>query len=226
MVRAILTGQKTQTRRILKPQPELLQLYEWRGKVLHDSEYRHWCWNGHVGADNWDNITTQLAPHLRWKAGDRLWVRETCRAEELDGGQGGVRYLADDTFLPIESTREAADDWVKMFHYRGRGAGRVGNPVGSIHVPRWASRITLAVTAVRVERLQDITEEAAQAEGIYWSKIQDGWCSGRNGCETVDYHAAWATRSFEKLWEAINGAGSWDANPWVAVVAFDRVPNG
>jgi len=75
----------------------------------------------------------------------------------------------------------------------------------SIHMPQWASRITLAVEAVRVERLQDIGEADACAEG--WPKDENG---------PIVWHSA--------LWDTINGAGSWDANPWVSVTTFRRVP--
>lgn len=84
----------------------------------------------------------------------------------------------------------------------------------SIHMPRWASRITLEVTGVRIERLQDISEADARAEGIEQSERTGGWLPGN--CAAPE----WA---FRELWESINGAGSWNANPWVWVVEFRRI---
>jgi len=93
----------------------------------------------------------------------------------------------------------------------------------SIHMPRWASRITLRVTAVKVERLQDISEADAKAEGVYWSERFEGWTSGAGADESCDYHGSNPVTAYSKLWERINGPGSWDANPWVAAYSFERI---
>jgi len=155
MVRAILEGRKTQTRRIVKPQP----LRDRGVMAFNDGEH----------------------PQMRCpygKPGDRLWVRETwCPDVE----PYTFRYKADGD-EPLERWRP------------------------SIHIPRWASRITLEVVSVRVERLQNISEDDALAEGITLVE---------RGTSPVD--------QFNKLWESINGPGSWEANPWVWVVEFKRI---
>jgi len=101
MVKALLDGRKTQTRRIMKPQPDHRQHYEWKGKVLHDSEYRVWCWKNHIGVDNWENITQQIGsacPH--GQVGDLLYVRETLTAESYASkGWSDIYYKADNSEL-------------------------------------------------------------------------------------------------------------------------------
>lgn len=160
--------------------------------------------------------------------GDRLWVRETSRAHELTDkeaeadtfgvierlglevppcGLDGVVYAADNAFREIENSREASERWMKMNAYRGMQ----GATVPAIHMPRWASRITLEVTGVRVERLQDISEADARAEGC------DAYLAEES--PAIDQ----ARMDYANLWESINGPGSWDLNPWVWVVGFKRV---
>ncbi len=208
MVRAILDGSKSQTRRIMKPQPDD---------------------DGHVTVGE---IGTSLGvAYLRGERGgqclrvpcpygfpgSRLWVRETCRAEELPSGLDspetlGVRYLADDCFIPIGNTPESGDVWLDLRYY-GKRASPVApvKTVPAIHMPRWASRITLEITGIRVERLQDISEADALAEGIDPKFPPD---------EQV---ANAARMRYADIWESINGPGSWAANPWVWVVEFRRV---
>ena len=206
MVRAILAGQKTVTRRVIKPQPEFGV-----GRYAQD---------GAPGEIDWvlldkdgDAIDSQLrCPY--GKPGDELYVRETARAEELKCGQDGVRYAADDAFVPIENTRQAGDDWLKMHNY----AGRKGAWVPSILTPRWASRIRLTVTEVRVERVQDISAEDAFAEGV--DTYREGAPTGAFG----EYRVT-PKRAFEQLWRSINDASkgcAWDLNPWVWCVRFER----
>jgi len=125
--------------------------------------------------------------------GDRLWVRETWAAPHSEDGRPPRAIQCDQMrihYLASES----------------RG-GLVWRP--SIHMPRWSSRITLQVTAVRVERLQNISEADAMAEGVKNSLHLTG---GR-----------FARENFEHLWWTINGEGSWEANPWVWVVEFKRL---
>lgn len=167
MVRAILNGTKTQTRRIVKPQPVHI---DGLGTVMNPSV-----------------ITGNSCKH--GKPGDTLWVRETWahRALRVSGpeGYGCPVFRADDVDRRLPSgPYNRVDRW---------------RP--SIHMPRWASRITLQITAVRVERLQDISEEDAIAEGVEFG----------------------AKESYRTLWDSINGAGAWDANPWVWVIEFKRV---
>lgn len=182
MVRAVLSGAKTQTRRIVKP--------------LHMAT---------VDAEQFPILA--MCPY--GSPGDQLWARETCRAEAIgDEGLCGVRYVADGQFMPIANTREASDRWVQLYWYRGME----GATVPPIHMPRWASRITLEITDVRVERLQDISEADAKAEGV---SMPDG---------TPTPPDFWSyQQEFRHLWEQINGPGSWDANPWVWAISFRRI---
>lgn len=187
LVRAILTGQKTVTRRALK--------------------LPHGFWE--------TSATGELVPIPTncpyGKPGDQLWVRETWVADAQ------VDAVAPRDLSQGEPIRYPADGVVRQTGCAMITPGK-GRP--SIHMPRWTSRILLEITAVRIERLQDITEEQARAEGI-----TDGGCHncGNNepcGCECPSPSAV---DSFYHLWNEINGAGAWEANPWVWVVEFKRV---
>jgi hypothetical protein len=192
MVRAIMAGTKTQTRRIVKPQPEAQNTvyppppdgeWLWRHKKL-DAGY---C---HTNGDAMLRLMRPLCPY--GVRGDRLWVRETWAPLTK-----GYAYRAD----PIWNA-PPADRW---------------HP--SIHMPRVASRITLEITGVRVERLQDISEADARAEG---SPCVDE-ASGREVLFPDESRCGTFKLGYRCLWESINGRGSWDANPFVWVVHFHRV---
>ena len=168
MVRAILDGRKTQTRRVIKSRYK--DSFGWgAAKPLilgsqEDFDARYRCPYG--------------------KRGDKLWVREACYVESTGTANGYGRhilYRATDQDAPVSK-------WTP-----------------SIHMPRWASRITLEVESVRVERLQDISAKDAIAEGC------------------CDPTSSTPKRAFEWLWESINGPGSWEANPWVWVVEFRKL---
>lgn len=213
MVRAILAGDKTQTRRILKF-PHQNPLGEWE-PITIGGEHGGRTASGEKIPEQGGIFHTRtgeglMCPH--GQPGDRLWVRETCLAEELDDGSDGVRYAADDAFVHIRAGAAEAEAWHKLFNYRGQQ----GAVVPSIHMPRWASRILLEITGVRVERLQDISDADAFAEGpMSWAQEQDTPIKDLNGGDD--------RIAFMALWESINGAGSWDANPWVWVVEFRRI---
>lgn len=205
MVSAILDGTKTQTRRVVKPQPYI-------------DEMGNACWNGSNFGQSADKV-----PHFQGlaspipssktkrihcpygKPGDRLWVRETFAYSVIDP-EG----------LPPGDDPENYDIIYRAAYQEGGGwRDGEGNPIKapwkpSIHMPRWASRITLLVTGVRVERLQDISEADAIAEGAQWSAC--------GGPQKGSYKAGYA-----QLWESINGTGSWPANPWVWVIEFEVV---
>jgi hypothetical protein len=224
MVRALLDGRKTMTRRVLTPAnakfgsaPREFWAHADFAKartdgVLSSGMYLHVpCHSDEdknqniVGVDcfrcdemGWSTTVHRLWPKV--KAGDRFWVRESCRAEELSSDNSdGVRYLADDAWRQIEDRQEAADQWIDLFHYRGNSGGNVGKIAPPIHMPRWASRLTLTVTGVKVERLAEISEEDAMAEGMT---------------------GATPTSQFADLWRALHGPDAWAANPWVCVVSF------
>ena len=190
MVRSILEGRKTQTRRIVK-----LKRHD-GFEVGPNYEGEHWPVRG-----------GDRMPCPYGKPGDRLWVREKSRVASVttgnrawysldyaDGGGSGV--------IP----GEIPGKWFPEMSHNIDGSIR-WKP--SIHMPRWASRITLEITGVRVERLQDISEADAIAEGVEC-------CSGWIG------HAGEPRRIFCDLWKSINGAESWAANSWVWVVEFRR----
>ncbi|WP_422047504.1 hypothetical protein [Rosenbergiella metrosideri] len=140
MVRAILDGRKAQTRRIISPQPELTERsgFSWKGALF--------------GAGSDDRETNRNFAHCRCplgKVGDRLWVRETCYAtRSTPHGIRAVAYPADNEIKIIEYADQHIEKWGTLFHYRNGD----GQKVPSIHMPRWASRITLEITDIRVER--------------------------------------------------------------------------
>lgn len=146
-------------------------------------------------------VAAELCPY--GAPGDRLWVRETWAAPHFFDGHA-----------PSAITRDA------HIHFAAseKRGGLLWRP--SIHMPRWASRITLDVTGVRVERVQEISHEDAIAEG----------CAGHDWVASSPYIAGPHTdagelpdEEFQRLWSAINGPESWAANPWVWVVEFRRI---
>lgn len=170
MVRAILDGRKSQTRRIIKPQPPA---------------------DGIVPNSCGSHISTFRCPH--GQVGDLLWVRESWRPihdrlSECTGPED-IRFAAS-----VSEAEWATSKW---------------RP--SIHMPRWASRITLRVTGVRVERLCDISPDDAAAEG--WPGPD----------ESNSIHSAYPIAWYARLWEEINGRGSWDTKTWVWIISFERV---
>lgn len=180
MIRALLEGRKTQTRRVVKPQPIAKKLAgSGRGACITDTG-------------------SGIVVHCPYgQPGDLLWVREGFRSKRVDKLPGDVIYRADH---PDAS------------HVPGM-YGRPWKP--SIHMPRWASRLTLRITDVRVERVQDVSEADAEAEGARAAFSYPGWA----GVSSQPLYR-WG---FHELWESINGPESWDANPWVWVVQFEVI---
>lgn len=196
MIRAILAGAKTQTRRLVKPNPHKVD----GGVPFTDAP----AW-----AHAEPGSAVMRCPY--GVRGDRLWVREAhafsaCDPEGRnwrdDPGNWDVIYRAD-LAQPAGGWRDA-DGNVVPAPWRP-----------SIHMPRWASRITLEVTAVRVEQLQEISYDDAKAEGAeFWRN--DGALTELPPCSAHRYE-------FEDLWTSIYGADSWNANPWVWAVSFRRL---
>lgn len=227
MIRALLAGTKTQTRRILK--------------VPHENPLGKWevlPWGGPNGGRTRDGKTVpyqNVIGHTRTgeiiacpygQPGDRLWVRETWRIGE-DVGEGWSLDSEPGDLHLIYDADGARDYRSFPEDYRWPSNGKVvhnseGTPdhwisygsFPSIFLPRWASRITLEITAVRVERLQDISEADARAEGCTGHWVEEAPAADQ------------ARFDYRELWEQINGPGSWDANPWVWVVSFKRVKGG
>lgn len=193
MVRALLDGRKTNTRRlpsirghrsISEFQRSTTDGYDW---TFRDAQKR------------WHDLThDDLMRRLKWQIGDRLWVREAFRGargyEGLPPAKWGNK--------PVWYCADGDPDPRTWWHLSSRARP-------SIHMPRWASRLTLTVTDVRVQRLQDISEEDARAEG--WP-----------GPETdLGYPIIEPRKWFAGLWDALHGPGAWDANQWVVAITFD-----
>jgi hypothetical protein len=217
MVRALLEGRKTQTRRVIAQQPANgwdFDVPPQFGRIAspHPKKGRFGVFI-RLGIGT-DFQSFDLIPSPYGMPGDRLWVRETCRADELDSGHDGVRYPADGAFRPIEDSLDAATRWIGLNAYRGQK----GATVPAIHMPRWASRITLEITGVRAERLQSITESDARAEGVTIEEHHmHGYCAGSYRPPSI--------RAFHYLWDSLNAARGhgWNVNPWVWVVEFKRI---
>lgn len=194
MVRAMLDGSKTQTRRVVKPQPYIDQM----GNA---------CWNGHNFGQS-----AQGVPHIKQLAspfpssktkrvycpygipGDQLWVRETWWHDEEDNA---IIYRADPKSSIVDMNKH--ETGLAKYNWRP-----------SIFMPRCASRITLEITRVRVEPLQNISDADSLAEGVYPT--------------STGLYPGSPRTAYQQLWESINGPGSWDANPWVWVIEFKGLP--
>lgn len=224
MVRAILSGTKTQTRRIVKCPPATS---DWVVSPERDGKWWPTDGSDYVG----DGIACPYgAP------GDRLWVRETWRTaidlDRLSPAQICDKCIDAGYPKPWAPLKYADDVEVNRFGLRGLGDAW-GKARASIHMPRWASRITLEITGVRVERLHAITDADAIAEGARrFVDIPDPSPYKRGPRWSMESPAStdeclgsprWA---FANLWIKINGQWSWDANPWVWVVEFRRVDAG
>lgn len=221
MVRQILSGNKTQTRRIIKNVPpdcdRVLKACDNSGEYKFFSRMSY---GSMLAKTKWFKC-----PY--GKPGDRLWVRETWKYYDwTEEGEPWIKYGANEGIsltkdIPEEWWDKVWDTWADLsapdnFKINSRAADRKWRP--SIFMPRWASRITLEIVDVRVERLQEISRADAKAEGFL---------PGMNGLEK------WAGRTygnaqlaFEACWKDINGkkpGRAWEDNPWVWVIEFRRI---
>lgn len=202
MVRAILDGRKHQTRRVLKPQPEAD-----RGGMVR------FCEGGWFAPHVIEAAMATAGIRPRYARGDRLWVREG-----LEIGQWGTvwQYRADAAPIRLMRDDPRAPAMIAWAHHQER------DRIPSIHMPRWASRITLEVTNVRAERLQEISGEDAIAEGIDPAPHRCGCERCAMTAELCPATASSLIMEFAALWQSIHGPGAWEANPWVVAVSFRR----
>jgi hypothetical protein len=242
MVRALLDGSKTQTRRVLKKQPyisrtnppqfsdiEVGDIFIFpdyfpttpvRGSVIAECKS--------IGTYHCMGQREFAEKHSPYGVpGDRLWVRETWHAH-WGPPTPGARIVTDAAVRQQDgSIAQASADEPLSVHYAADTAsdapfGRKWKP--SIHMPRWASRITLEVTGVRVERLQSISDEDARAEGTP-CYVCDRALDGDGDADCHCFHRQASASDFRILWDSLNaerGYG-WDINPWVWCISFRRV---
>ncbi len=235
MIRALLAGTKTQTRRVMKSQPYSNGFHFDGQDILCHNDYLPPSAmlmdvrsgnNSYTDSDVESRGFVGHCPH--GQPGDLLWVRETWAKEEteeeiIDADTGpsgcyhttyrwihyratphkGYRVLPDR--VPVTHLHESQPD----------SASTIKRWKPAIHMPRYASRLTLRLTAVRVERLQEISADDAFAEGIDSTLVTSSPWIGH--CAPAEVHA------YAALWESINGAGSWAANPWVWCLSFNVI---
>lgn len=209
MVRALLDGRKTQTRRVVKLRghrtlsefgPSDTNGYHWH---FRDSEKR---WHDYRHDD--------LLKRLPYQSGDRLWVREAWRTADAYDDLPPRDLSGESTVWYESDGKIQAWGWTET--------GQSGRYRHARFMPRWASRLTLTVTDVRVQRLQDISEGDAIAEGIEpYSGIDPDCCGYLNYLNNSE-DGWWLApiQSFRTLWNSINGPEAWDADPWVDAYTF------
>lgn len=253
MVRALLEGRKTQTRRVIKGVPNWAEVVS---RIFPLQGLWQWSEDEQSPLRPLRRWPEDHALNVRFAVGDRLWVRETCRAIERESGLDQFQYRAtldwEDDDAETVPNEPNAGGWGELSVYgrgvkgrknfaeRGDGLTFAGPWVPAIHAPRSTSRFTLTVTDVRVQRLQDISEEDAIAEGIEQKQCPElpgvtGWhvyadpspIFVQRGDKAIniggskDTFVALDPRfSYQTLWESINGPGAWSANPWVVAVSF------
>lgn len=195
MVRALLESRKTMTRRVLWPQPRQTDAGEWYVATRAGFQY----------------LSDPLLC-LPYAPGDRLWVREACATRgcgpEKPDVPYPVAYAADDPeWSAIKADAREAGGW------------KIRSP---IHMPRWASRLTLTVTEVRVQRLHDISEADAISEGLIQRPLAPEYARMR-GCDWTyegETRVGSPVSAFAALWNSLHGPDAWDANPWVWAISF------
>jgi hypothetical protein len=227
MVRAILDGRKTQTRRPIKwKQTRFTEIGEredgskwpWSEDAEHACDFWHPCPFGAVG--------------------DRIWVRETWQAIHDYCDENGH---VDERRYARSIPRHRGNYWHPVYEEACGNESREDREFPwrpSIHMPRWASRILLEITDVRVERLNTISEEDAQREGVH-TEVWDQTVVARNYVASDEFFQFWSDdmphyvemnqlyrSSFRSLWDSIYGEESWKANGWVWVIEFRRVEGG
>lgn len=221
MVRALLDGRKTQTRRIVKNQPppdvSPIRVEHYHPTIITrsgDEEPGAEIFGAYSDDGDWGCKCPYGEP------GDRLWVRETWQGPMWEEGTWDA-----DTDYHSPKFCEYRADGGPMPEYVDFEDNRHQGWKPSIHMPRWVSRITLEVTGVRVERLHDITEADAAAEGIESLRNEgEHWKDYLRSTERCDELVCLnAFDSFRTLWDRINGDGAWAENPWVWVVEFKRI---
>nr|WP_041930735.1 hypothetical protein [Pantoea ananatis] len=227
MVRAVLDGRKTQTRRIIQSPAKNMQV---RGhecisyRAPGDKWYQDYVFSMRDRSGTWQDYKHEqfLAKCPFGAVGDRLWVRETFRVHSRATDVATLVYKASEQQswtqqvhrVPIEKCNKPAviDTWTP-----------------SVHMPRWASRITLEITGVRVERLNSISHRDACREGLF--REEYNWRENEFPLDDIAYRTSSAAktryscpkRCFQELWQSIYGVDSWQANPWVWVIEFKRV---
>ena len=217
MVRAILEGRKTQTRRVVKPQPE--SGFAWPEQDATDA----WQWASAPGDDDmaeyWPSYDKGL-PCPYGRVGDRLWVKETTWYRDKDGVtaycDGSLRTHPDALWSNhYVDSAGSPEGRIAFENENWKGYGFTRRPAQQM--ARRLCRLTLEITDVRVERLHDISEEDAIAEGSQ-IPIAQLPVKARQGALTE-------RTAFANIWKAINGDASWKANPWVWKIAFRRLDN-
>lgn len=218
MVRAILEGRKTQTRRAItagtsEVSRKLWGMLDWT-RCFADRGYRDWQYL-HVGGpdDTMHRVRCRIA-----EPGDVLWVRENLRVVA-----DGIEYAADNTecaslFSDLDGDR-TCDLWNRYAHEDGPDIHPTTIP--SIHAPRWTSRISLEVTSIRVERVQAMCELDARAEGIGFYP-RDAHDAAGYAYSPTSTRELTAKDVYKNLWDSLNEKRgySWDSNPWVWVIEF------
>lgn len=204
LVRAILDRTKTETRRLLAPSTVFVLDSETGKRAPRPEGFADLLIRSRVlPRFGGPALSLPAHPHRvivpRVQAGDALWVRETWRPmERPDDATDGTEFRADGGFKSIENTQAAANTWLAT--HGGITAPSPGPWRPAVHLPRWACRLTLPIVEVRVERLHDIDDAGAAAEGV----------SG--GAE-----------AFGRLWRDLYGAESWAANPLALVYRWEPV---
>lgn len=216
MVKAILGGLKTMTRRVIKPQPTFIeQSSRWVWSIPKSKVHKCCCTEVYTASREWWEYL--LPDQFPFQPGDTLWVRETwCKTIEIEPNESLIHYHYKAT---PDNAMQCVSNPDKFFNWKP-----------SIYMPRAAARLFLKVTNVRVERLQEITENDCYAEGTNcWDDacyVNNGWSPSFNdpdsgGCCIIK-------DGFKKLWNStikkqdLDTYG-WNANPWVWVIEFEKV---
>jgi hypothetical protein len=239
MVRALLEGSKTQTRRPMKPQPFADVIFddttgEW-GQFWWSADFK-----GDPTVENWKDLKCPYG-----QIGDRIWVRETWRfGAWRDDGRFAIDYASSPEITNTPWVRNNNDDsgdeadlWLERIDSELTSKGVLSDENGiyhwepgqsplkwhpSIHMPRWASRITLEITDVRVQRLQEISAEDCISEGLipFTKGAVPAWrAADGEHCNYIRPRDA-----YRDLWKSTYGPGSWDANPWLWAISFKVLP--